>query len=411
VTAVEPSRTTASRTGHWDVARSARKPNVLFIVNSLEIGGAEKHVVTLLNHLDPSRFGLHLAYLKRKEQLLPQLLTGRLQDLVCCDVQRGIERRAVDRLRQVIAAKDIDVIVCTNPYSMLYGSLARTGSRPMPRLVTVFHTTLLESFKKKVQMFLYRHLFGRCDLIVYVSENQRHYWRKRGITAAPDCVIYNGIDVERFAADQLTGGAEELRHSMGFSAHDYVIGLCSVLRPEKAHGDLLQAVARMRSQGVPAKALLIGDGPERANVERQVEDLRLREHVIITGMTNDVRPYIGCCDVMALVSHSVETFSLAALESMALGKAVVMSDIGGASEQIVHGQNGFLFPAGDIPALTGHLSALSGESLRLRCGDSAAHRVRQLFTLDAMIRGFSQRIEGVVARDSPSMGLKPLRRT
>ncbi len=410
MTPIEPYRTTAWRTGHWDGARSSRKPNVLFIVNSLEVGGAEKHVVTLLNHLDTSRFGLHLAYLKRNEQLLPQLLTGRLQDLVCCNVHRGIERRAVDRLRLLIAEKHIDVIVCTNPYSMLYGSLARAGSPVRPRLVTVFHTTLLESFKKKLQMFVYRHLFGRCDLIVYVSENQRRYWRKRGITAAPDCVVYNGIDVERFAADQLTGRTEELRRGMGFSTHDYVIGLCSVLRPEKAHGDLLQAVARMRSQGAPAKALLIGDGPERANVERKVEELRLRDHVTITGMTSDVRPYIGCCDAMALVSHSVETFSLAALESMALGKALVMSDIGGASEQIVHGENGFLFAAGDITALAAHLSALSCESLRLRFGSSAARRVRQLFTLEAMIRGFSQRIEGVLARDSPSIGFKPLRR-
>ena len=411
MTPIKLYRAMASRAGHGDSARGSRKPNVLFIVNSLEVGGAEKHVVTLLNHLDTSRFGLHLAYLKRKEQLLAQLLPGRLQELVCCDVQRGIERRALDRLRRLIAEKDIDVILCTNPYSMLYGSLARAGSRTRPRLVTVFHTTLLESFKKKVQMFLYRHLFARCDLIVYVSENQRRYWRNRGITGAPDCVVYNGIDVQRFAADALSDRSGELRRSMGFDTHDYVIGLCSVLRPEKAHGDLLQAVARLRSQGIPAKALLIGDGPERANVERKVAELRLHDHVTITGMTSDVRPYIGCCDVMALVSHSVETFSLAALESMALGKAVVMSDIGGASEQVIDGRNGLLFEAGNIAALTGHLSALSSESLRRRMGDCAANRVRELFTLEAMIRGFSQRIEGVLAAGSPSLGFKPLRRT
>lgn len=403
--------TSASRSGHREDARSSHRVNVLFIVNSLEVGGAERHVVTLLNHLDTSRFGLHLAYLKRQEQLLPQLLTGRLQELVCCDVRRGIERRAVDRLCRLIAEKNIEVILCTNPYSMLYGWLARAASPARPRLVTVFHTTLLESFKKKVQMFLYRHLFGRCDLVVYVSENQRRYWRKRGIARAPDCVVYNGIDVERFAADRLAAGTEELRRTLGFAPHDYVIGLCSVLRPEKAHGDLLQAVARLRSQGLAAKALLIGDGPERANVERKVAELGLSDHVAITGMTSDVRPYIGCCDVMALVSHSVETFSLAALESMALGKAMVMSDIGGASEQIVHGQNGFLFAAGDVTALTGHLSALSCESLRLRLGECAARRVRQLFTLETMIRAFSQRIESIVAPDSPSIGFKPLRRT
>jgi hypothetical protein len=52
----------------------------LFIVNSLEVGGAEKQVVTLLNHLDSSHFRLHLAYLKPRDRLLPQLDTGKLDD-------------------------------------------------------------------------------------------------------------------------------------------------------------------------------------------------------------------------------------------------------------------------------------------------------------------------------------------
>ncbi len=390
---------------------SSPKLSLLFILNSLEVGGAEKQVVTLLNHLDASRFRLHLAYLKRKEQLRPQLLTARLQDLSCCDVRRGIEPRAVHQLRRLIAARDIDAIVCTNPFSMLYGSVARAGSFARPKLITVFHTTRLRSFKERAQMLLYRRLFARCDLLMYVSENQRRYWRERGVTGAPDCVVHNGIDVEHFSPDQQAGDRADLRRSLGFCAHDYVIGLCSIFRPEKAHGDLLQAVVRMRSQGVPAKALLIGDGPERVNIEHTIEELRLQEHVRITGMRSDVRPYINCCDVMTLVSHSVETFSLAALESMALGKALVVSDVGGASEQVVHGESGFLFAAGDVTALTRHLSALHCEPLRLDFGNAAAQRVRQLFTLDAMVRGFSDRIESLLAHDRSSIEFKPLRRT
>jgi glycosyltransferase involved in cell wall biosynthesis len=167
-----------------------------------------------------------------------------------------------------------------------------------------------------------------------------------------------------------------------------VIGICSGLRPEKAHGDLLQALARLRERGVAAKALLIGDGPERPHIESVAAELGLREHVVITGFKEDVRPYIACCDVMTLVSHT-ETFSLAALESMALAKPLVMSDIGGASEQVVHGQTGLLFEPHDIAALTEQLTTLGSAALRARMGAAAERRVRELFSLRTMTSGFT----------------------
>ena len=304
------------------------KPGVLFIVNSLETGGAEKQVVTLLNHLDPGRFRLHLAYLKRNEKLLPQLRQERLATVLCCDVSRRIDSQAVLRLRELIAGGGIDVIVCTNSYSTLYGWLATRSSGARPKRVTVFHTTRLRSAKERAQMLLYRRLFNRSDLLIYVCESQRVHWRSRGLRPATDEVIYNGIDTAHYTDHRSSGELRALRHSLGCSDQDYVIGLCSVFRPEKAHGDLLDAISRLRTAGVPAKGLLIGDGPERGAIERAVGRLGLEKDVVITGLTEDVRPFIGACDVMTLVSHAVEAFSLAALESMSLGKPMVMSDVG-----------------------------------------------------------------------------------
>jgi glycosyltransferase involved in cell wall biosynthesis len=378
----------------------AAAPGLLFVVNSLELGGAEKQVVTLLNHLDNSRFRLHLAYLKRGECLLPQLDTGKLDALICCDVTRGVERRAIRQLGAIIRERHIDAVVCTNTYSMLYGYLARRQGLPArPKLATVFHTTLLRTYKEKAQMLLYQRLFKRSDLLLYVCENQRDYWRDRGLSAAADGVVHNGIDVGYFSDQQAPAARAALRARLGFSPRDTVIGLCSSMRPEKAHGDLLEAVGLLRSQGIAAKALFIGDGPERAAIERKIAESGLREHVVITGMQADVRPYIGCCDVMTLVSHTIETFSLAALESMALGKPLVMSDIGGASEQVLHGQNGLLFEPGDIPALAGHLKALTDESVRTRMGAAARRRVRQLFTVETMTAAFTEKMERLLGRE------------
>jgi glycosyltransferase involved in cell wall biosynthesis len=375
---------------------AVRMPGVLFIVNSLETGGAEKQVVSVLNHLDSRRFRLHLAYLKRNEQLLAQLRRERLAALVCCDVARRVDGSAIRRLRELIAGADIDAIVCTNPYSTLYGHLAQRGSGADPRLVTVFHTTLLRGLKQRVEMLLYRRLFNRSDLLVYVCESQRSYWRQRGVRPAADEVIYNGIDTDYYTDRRTAGERLAFRRSLGLGDEDYVVGLCSVFRPEKAHGDLLDAISKLRSRGVPAKALLIGDGPERATIERTVFRLGLEEHVLITGLKEDVRPFIGACDVMTLVSHSVESFSLAALESMSLGKPMILSDVGGARELVTHGEHGFFFKPGDIEALAMHLGRLTHRLLREQLGSAAALRVREHFTVQAMSDRFADCIEGLL---------------
>lgn len=374
----------------------SRTPGVLFVVNSLGTGGAEKQVVTVLNDLDTRRFRLHLAYLKRDEKLLGELRRERLAALMCCDVARRVDGKAIRQLRELIDGAGIDAVVCTNPYSTLYGQLARRGSSSEPKLVAVFHTTVPRSVKESVEMLLYRRLFNRSDLMVYVCESQRNYWRGKGIRPAADEVIYNGIDTDYYTDRRSDGERLALRRSLGFAGEDYVIGLCSVFRPEKAHGDLLEAVWKLRSRGVPAKALLIGDGPERGTIERTISRLGLEQHVVITGLREDVRACIGACDVMTLVSRSVESFSLAALESMSLGKPMIMSDIGGARELVIHGEHGFLFAPGDIGALAMCLEHLTARPAREQLGRAAALRVRERFTVRSMSERFADCIEGAI---------------
>jgi glycosyltransferase involved in cell wall biosynthesis len=376
----------------------ARSPGVLFLVNSLGTGGAEKQVVSLLNHLDASRFRLHLAYLKRNEQLLPQLERERLAGVVCMDVAHRIDLGAVRRLRRLIAERSIEAIVCTNSYSTLYGYLARHHRQgSAPRLATVFHTTFLRTRGERARMLLYRPLFNRCDRLIYVCESQRRHWRENGLSAAADQVIHNGIDTKWYSDPRPAAEQLDFRHSLGFGDDDFVIGLCAGFRPEKAHGDLLAAVAKLRARAVPAKALLIGEGPERSVIEHRARQLGIREHVVMTGVQQDVRPFVRACDVMTLVSHA-ETFSLAALESMALGKPLVMSDLGGAGEQVIQGEHGFLFPPGDIEALSAHLYGLTSGALRARLGEAAARRVREHFTIQAMCAQFTDCLEGLTTR-------------
>jgi glycosyltransferase involved in cell wall biosynthesis len=106
---------------------------------------------------------------------------------------------------------------------------------------------------------------------------------------------------------------------------------------------------------------------------------------VITGLRQDIRSYVAACDAVALCSDAVETFSLAALEAMALGRPVVHSDIGGAAEMIRPGENGFLFPVGDTEALVDRLTRLLDRSGRERMGRKAREMVEARFSERAMV--------------------------
>jgi glycosyltransferase involved in cell wall biosynthesis len=130
---------------------------------------------------------------------------------------------------------------------------------------------------------------------------------------------------------------------------------------------------------------MIGDGEMRGAVESRARARGIEKYVVITGFQEEVRPYVAACDAMALCSLAVETFSLAAIESMAMCKPVVHSDVGGASEMIVPGLNGFLFPKGDTTKLADKLRVLACRATARQMGKNARERALALFSEKTMV--------------------------
>ena len=367
----------------------------LFLVNSLGVGGAEKQVVSLVNRLDPARLAVSLLQIKHDDALRPQLDPARCTlGTDALRVRKGLEWPALARLARQIDAQAPHLLVCTNMYALAWGAMARALSRrgAAVKLVEVFHTTLPGTRKEALQMRLARPLVARADLLVYVCQAQAAHWRDAGLRARREAVIHNGIDTAHFTDTWTLPQKAALRQRHGIGASDYLVGLCAVMRPEKAHGDLLAALAQLAAGGLRVHALLIGDGPERARIEAQVDALGLRAQVHITGTVADVRPAIAACDAMVIASRAVETFSIAALEAMALGKPMLMSDIGGAREQVEPGDNGLLHVPGDVQGLAAHIRRLADPRLRRRMGERARARVVPAFDVAAM----AQRYEAVL---------------
>jgi glycosyltransferase involved in cell wall biosynthesis len=365
---------------------------VTMLVDHVIPGGAERHAVTVTNSLDRSRFAVSFLRLKPGGGLEELLDRKRLVASASADVGRRLDLAAARRIGAHFDATGCQVVIAANPYATLYALLGRARSRCRPRVVSTYHTTVLQDLKSRLQMLLYIAAFRRVDRLVYVCENQRAYWRRRALRARSDTVIYNGVDVEQFPAEWPESDRAAVRAGLGLPMDGYVVGICAALRPEKAHGDFLSGIARLRARGVDARGVIIGDGPERARVESEIDRLALRGFVRVTGAQLDVRPFVAACDAMALTSRT-ETFSISTLEALAMGRPVVMTNTGGAPEQIEDGVNGFLYRSGDVEALTDRLARLAAPALRARIGAAAARGVRERFPLSRMIAEYSALIE------------------
>jgi glycosyltransferase involved in cell wall biosynthesis len=256
-------------------------------------------------------------------------------------------------------------------------------------LAVTFHSTLLQGLKEQVKMLLERPFFWRADCLVFVCAKQKTHWLRRGVFARRNEVIHNGVDTAEFCNAWNGAARAQTRQAYGFTEEDYVIGMSAVLRREKNPVQLVEAIAWLRSMGIAARALFIGDGEMRPAVEARARRLAIHEHVLITGLQAEVRPCIAACDAMVLCSRT-EAFSLAAIEAMAMHKPVVHSDVGGAPEMIVPGWNGFLFPVGDGAALAAHLRRLADRAVSRMMGNNARERVESLFSEKRMVDRYEQ---------------------
>ncbi|HET7197641.1 MAG TPA: glycosyltransferase family 4 protein [Burkholderiales bacterium] len=354
---------------------------LVFLTGSLVHGGAERHSITLANRLAERGHECHAVYVKDDPSQLERLRLAAPSSVRCLHARRYLDLAALSHLHAFLERVRPSVVHATNSYALLYGALARRG---VPLAVTL-HSTYLQTWKERLKMASCRPLFWSAQAAVFVCESGRRHWRRRGVFARRNAVIPNGVDLEHWRHDPAAGAAT--RAALGFAPGDFVVGLAAVLRPEKNPVQLVAALAELRRRGIPARALFIGDGPERARVEARAAELAVARHVTVTGLREDVRPFIAACDAMALTSFS-EALSLAAIESMALGRPVVHPEVGGAAELITHGEDGFLFPVGDTATLVNALAFLSRPAFRAAMGQRSRAKVEACFSEHAMVERY-----------------------
>lgn len=185
---------------------------------------------------------------------------------------------------------------------------------------------------------------------------------------------------------------------------------CAVLvhisnfRPVKRVMDVIHTFERVR-KSLPARLVMVGDGPDRAEAETYCREHGLGGEVRFTGKQLDVGSVLACADLFLLPS-ATESFGLAALEAMAYGVPVVAAAVGGVPEVIREGLDGFLCPMGDVDAMgAAALRILQEPGARARMGESARKHALGDFAEDPVVDRYEAMYEKVLNGTRKSMAV------
>ena len=353
------------------------------VIGTMEIGGLERINLALVRSLNGSGVNAVVIAIKHVGSILSELEPGEQEMFWSPGASKGIDWAAIRRTARYIDQTGLDVVMANNQYATIFCRLALLFCKRNPKLICASHSLpdlTGRHWKDRLQFSFFRWSLRRARCVVFVSETQQSAWQQCGaLVGLESLVIHNGVDLASFANKSSTAD----RQTLGWTGYDFVVGLCAQMRPEKRIQDLIAAASVLLTQGVRAKILLIGDGPERHSIEQLAAATLPAGTLHITGYQKDVAHWMQLCDVMALVSET-EAFSMVVLEAMACHKPVVLSNVGGAREQIEHGVSGYLYPAGSVEALSSALKKIATSGNASVMGGQAYRRVCERFSLSTM---------------------------
>lgn len=377
-----------------------RPIRLLFVVPDLMVGGAERHVTTLLPRLDPERFVPSVVCIGEQGGLFSDLLAEGIEARA---LNLGGKRQAALALFKLIAAvreQRPDVVVVRGYNAETLGRIAARVAG-VPHAVMWVHNIADPKPRSAVRAHLDRALNHWTSAYFGVAEAQRAYMvDELGYPDDKIRIILNGVDPTLFGTDI----APDVKSEFGWEDRDPVVGIVAELSPVKDHVTFLHAARLVVDQIPLARFLVIGDGVCRSDLEALSAELDITANVRFTGVRRDVARLFGAMDVFTLSSLS-ECFSIALLEAMACAKPAVCTAVGGTAEIIDAGKTGYLVPPKAPRQLAIRLiELLSDPHTAHRMGRAGRNRVLTEFSLDRSVEAAQRAFEGVLTDRHLSIG-------
>ncbi len=231
------------------------------------------------------------------------------------------------------------------------------------------------------------------DMIITTAEAIRESLITRN-NIPPEKVVSipTGVDLSAFDPGK---PRKDLREELGLPPDTVLVGMVSVIRSWKGHDCFVEAAGVVAKKMPGVRFIIAGDGPRKESIERLIKEKGLSEAVLMLGHREDVPQVMASLDILAQPSYSNEGVPQTILQALAMGLAVVSSDLRPLLEVVSDGSTGLVVPAKDPEALAEKIMLLAkDERLRKRLGEAGGRMVRQRFSVE----GMADRVEEIYGR-------------
>ena len=344
--------------------------NITHVVENLNCGGLERMVIELAKAQRAAGHRCQVVCVFERGTLAVELDAVGIP-VTACGKRRGLDLRALRRLRRAVAGHATQILHTHNAAAHYLAVLATLG-RPIARIINTRHGMAVSQAMSRRE-WLYHRALARTDAVAMVCAAAREDAVRHGLVPERLAhVVPNGIRIEAFASAD-AASRERLHETLGLAPGARVIGTVGRLNWAKNQVSLIRAFARVQAELADAVLVLVGAGRLRQELEQCARAEGVERQVHFLGARGDVRDLLPGFDVFALSSVS-EGYSMALLEASASGLAIVATDVGGNREIVRDGVTGCLVPARDDAALAAALLALLRDPARVQRLGAAARR-------------------------------------
>lgn len=313
--------------------------NVCNVISDKNIGGAGKCILTFLKYHSKDKINLTV--------ILPQgsLLVPRIQELGGHYIEidglgdKSLDLSCVGKLKKIFKSIKPDIIhthaaMSAKIAGKLYGKAKIIYTRH-----SVFEPSPLISagIGKIINGTVNNYL---SDKIIAVAEAAKKNLTDTGICDNKITVIKNGVEpIAKLNSDIV----KEERYKYGIDDDVFLIGIAARLTEVKGHTIILEALKMLIDNHLNVKLIIAGTGEYESEIVNKINELGLKDSVIMAGFINDVTRFMNMLDLNINASFGTEATSLSLLEGLSIGLPCVVSDFGGNPGVVYDGVNGFLF--------------------------------------------------------------------